>query len=118
MAKDVTNILFWVEIPAQKTTFFPVTLLNVDLYSIYLFTQYRDWIVYTAIKYLSSSPNTATKRLVVIPDTPANPVSTLHNCHLQQNNCITITLFNKKAHWPLQLGCWSISYKYGVTLCE
>ena len=44
----------------------------------YLYTKYRYWIVYTAIEDLSTSAHTAAQRLVVIPDTPTNPVSALH----------------------------------------
>ena len=44
----------------------------------YLYTKYRYWIVYTAIEDLSTSAHTAAQRLVVIPDTPTNPVSTLN----------------------------------------
>ena len=44
----------------------------------YLYTKYRYWIVYTAIEDLSTSAHTAAQRLVVIPDTPTNPVSALN----------------------------------------
>ena len=44
----------------------------------YLYTKYRYWIVYTAIEDLSTSAYTAAQRLVVIPNTPTNPVSALH----------------------------------------
>ena len=44
----------------------------------YLYTKYRYWIVDTAIEDLSTSAHTAAQRLIVIPDTPTNPVSTFH----------------------------------------